>query len=201
MTVPGVDTAGDGGLLGLALSPTYLEDGLLYAYLSTATDNRVVRFPLGGTPNPVLTGIPRGATDNGGALLFGAGRHACSSAPATPATRRWPPIPNSLAGKVLRIDTFGRAVGASPVYSRGHRDVTALCQAAAPTARRPCTPPTRRRRARTSSTRSPRAATTAARADAAGGRGPRRGGRSRRLRRRRPAGCSSAPWTASGCTR
>src|SRR4051794_37858206 len=60
MTVPGVDATGDGGLLGLALSPTYVEDGLLYAYVSTATDNRVVRFPLGGTPNPVLTGIPRG---------------------------------------------------------------------------------------------------------------------------------------------
>ena len=59
MTVPGVDTAGDGGLLGLALSPTYLEDGLLYAYMSTATDN-LVRFPLGGTPNTVLAGIPRG---------------------------------------------------------------------------------------------------------------------------------------------
>ena len=72
MTVPGVDTTGDGGLLGLALSPTFLQDGLLYAYLSTATDNRVVRFPLGGNPNPVLTGIPRGEIDNGGGLLFDA---------------------------------------------------------------------------------------------------------------------------------
>jgi glucose/arabinose dehydrogenase len=130
MTVAGVDTAGDGGLLGLALSPTYLEDGLLYAYLSTATDNRVVRFPLGGTPNPVLTGIPRGETDNGGALLFGADGTLFvgtgdTGNPALAAD------PNSLAGKVLRIDVFGRAVGASPVYSRGHRDVTGLCQGGA----------------------------------------------------------------------
>ena len=97
MTVPGIDTAGDGGLLGLALSPTYLEDGLLYAYVSTATDNRVVRFPLGGTPNPVLTGIPRGEMHNGGGLLFGAdgslfvgtGRHR--EPRAGRATRRpWP---------------------------------------------------------------------------------------------------------------
>ena len=131
MTVPGIDTAGDGGLLGLALSPTYIEDGLLYAYVSTAADNRVVRFPLGGTPNPVLTGIPRGVTHNGGGLLFGsdgslfvgtgdAGDPALASDPA------------SLAGKVLRIDVFGRPVGATPVYSRGHRDVTALCRSGLP---------------------------------------------------------------------
>ncbi|WP_245160885.1 PQQ-dependent sugar dehydrogenase [Blastococcus sp. CT_GayMR16] len=132
MTVPGVDTAGDGGLLGLALSPTYLEDGLLYAYLSTATDNRVVRFPLGGTPNPVLTGIPRGETDNGGALLFGpdGALFVGTGDTGNPALAA---DPNSLAGKVLRIDVFGRALGATPVYSRGHRDVTALCHDGADT--------------------------------------------------------------------
>jgi glucose/arabinose dehydrogenase len=131
MTLPGVDTTGDGGLLGLALSPTYLEDGLLYAYLSTATDNRVVRFPLGGTPNPVLTGIPRGATDNGGALLFDPDGSLLVGTGDTgnPALAS---DPNSLAGKVLRIDTFGRAVGSSRVFSRGHRDVTALCRSATP---------------------------------------------------------------------
>jgi glucose/arabinose dehydrogenase len=126
MTVPGVDTAGDGGLLGLALSPTYPEDGLLYAYVSTATDNRVVRFPLGGTPNQVLTGIPRGDTHNGGGLAFaadgtlfvGTGDTGDPALAADPA---------SLAGKVLHIDVFGRPVGAGPVYARGFADVPALC--------------------------------------------------------------------------
>jgi glucose/arabinose dehydrogenase len=127
MTLPGIDTTGDGGLLGLALSPTYLEDGLLYAYVSTATDNRVVRFPLGGTPNPVLTGIPRGEVDNGGGLLFGPDGtlYVGTGDTGNPASAL---DPNSLAGKVLRIDVFGRPVGAGPVFSRGHRDVTALCQ-------------------------------------------------------------------------
>jgi glucose/arabinose dehydrogenase len=126
MTVAGVDSAGDGGLLGLALSPTFAEDGLLYAYVSTATDNRVVRFPIGGTPNPVLTGLPRGETRNGGGLLFGAdgtlfvgtgdtGNAALAQDPA------------SLGGKVLHVDVFGQAVGAGPVYSSGHGNVTALC--------------------------------------------------------------------------
>ncbi|MBB3678485.1 glucose/arabinose dehydrogenase [Modestobacter versicolor] len=130
MTLPGVDAAGDGGLLGLALSPTYAEDGLVYAYLSTATDNRVVRFPLGGTPNPVLTGIPRGEVGNGGGLLFGidgtlyvgtgdTGNAALAADPA------------SLAGKVLAVDVFGQPVApGGPVFSRGHRNVTALCQGA-----------------------------------------------------------------------
>jgi glucose/arabinose dehydrogenase len=131
MTLPGVDTTGDGGLLGLAISPTYPEDGLVYAYLSTATDNRVVRFPLGGTPNPVLTGIPRGAIDNGGGLLFGADGTLFVGTGDT-GNAGLAADPNSLAGKVLHIDTFGRAVGTTPVYSRGHRDVTALCQNATP---------------------------------------------------------------------
>jgi glucose/arabinose dehydrogenase len=128
MTVPGIDTAGDGGLLGLAVSPTYVEDGLFYAYVSTATDNRVVRFPLGGTPKPVLTGIPRGETHNGGALVFAADGNLLvgtgdAGNPALAAD------PLSLAGKVLRIDVFGRPVGPSPVYSRGFSDVAALCLA------------------------------------------------------------------------
>ncbi|MCF6743896.1 oxidoreductase [Blastococcus sp. KM273128] len=128
MTVPGVDTSGDGGLLGLALSPTFLEDGLLFAYITTATDNRVVRFPIGGTPNPVLTGIPRGETGNGGALLTGADGNLYvgtgdTGDPALAAD------PGSLAGKVLRIDVFGSPVQSlTPVHSRGYRDVTALCQ-------------------------------------------------------------------------
>ena len=126
MTVPGIDTAGDGGLLGLALSPTFDEDGLLYAYVSTATDNRVVRFPLGGTPNPVVVGIPRGAVHNGGGLLFGldGSLYVGTGDTGDPALAQ---DPASLAGKVLHVDVFGRPVGPGPVHSRGHSDVMALC--------------------------------------------------------------------------
>ena len=201
MTVPGVDTTGDGGLLGLAISPTYLEDGLLYAYLSTATDNRVVRFPLGGTPNPVITGIPREATDNGGGLLFAAdgtlfvgtgdaGNPALAADPA------------SLAGKVLRIDTFGRAVGASPVYSSGHRDVTALCQAAAPDV---ATSPLYATDATLDGPDELNAIIEGADYGSPRGRSPvaevraEEGGLGGCAAT--AGGCSSAPWTASGCGR
>jgi glucose/arabinose dehydrogenase len=126
MTVGGLDAAGDGGLLALALSPTFSEDGLLYAYISTASDNRVVRFPIGGTPNPVLTGIPHGPSRNGGSLLFtsdgtllvGTGDTGNPALAADPA---------SLAGKVLHVDVFGHPVGGGPVYATGLGDVTALC--------------------------------------------------------------------------
>ncbi len=127
MVVPGVDTAGDGGLFGLALSPTFDEDGLVYAYLSTATDNRVVRFPLsGGTPNAVLTGIPRGEVHNGGALLFGldGSLYVGTGDTGDPALAR---DPASLAGKVLRIDVFGQPIGDNPVHGSGFSNVTALC--------------------------------------------------------------------------
>jgi glucose/arabinose dehydrogenase len=127
MTVHGLDTAGDGGLLGLALSPTFAQDGLVYAYLSTAKDNRVVRFPIGGTPNPVLTGIPHGAERNGGGLLFAPDGTLFVGTGDTgkPALAQ---SPTSLAGKVLHIDVFGHPAGtAGPVYGRGFADVTALC--------------------------------------------------------------------------
>jgi glucose/arabinose dehydrogenase len=126
MTVSGLDTTGDGGLLGLALSPTFGEDGLIYAYISTATDNRVVRFPIGGTPNPVLTGIPHGTRDNGGALLFG-GDGTLFVGTGDTGHAALAQNPNSLAGKVLHVDVFGHPSGATPVYSRGLADVTALC--------------------------------------------------------------------------
>ncbi len=127
MVVPGIDTAGDGGLLGLALSPTFDEDGLFYAYVSTATDNRVVRFPMGGTPNPVFTGIPRGEVHNGGGLQFAPDGtlYVGTGDTGNPALAQ---DPASLAGKVLHVDVFGQPVGpGGPVSARGFSDVPALC--------------------------------------------------------------------------
>jgi glucose/arabinose dehydrogenase len=98
-----VDPAGDGGLLDIILSPTYSQDRLMYAYVSTPTDNRVIRIADGDVPKPILTGIPKGAVGNSGALIFtspttltvltgDAGDPAAASDPA------------SLAGKLLRIE-------------------------------------------------------------------------------------------------
>ena len=102
-TVIPVDGSGDGGLLDIVLSPTYAQDRLMYAYISTPTDNRVVRIADGDVPKDILTGIPKGATGNTGALIFNspttllvltgdAGNPALANDPASP------------AGKLLRIE-------------------------------------------------------------------------------------------------
>src|SRR5258705_12831378 len=74
-TVPGVKPSGEGGLLGVAVSPSFGRDRLVYLYFSTATDNRIARFSYsGGGIGPldaVLSGIPRAAIHNGGRLTFG----------------------------------------------------------------------------------------------------------------------------------
>jgi len=131
MQITGLDTSGDGGLLDLTLSPDYVADNLIFAYITTPTDNRVIRFEIGGRPTPVLTGIPRGKADNGGRLAFGpdgmlyigtgdAGQPGLAA------------DPRSLAGKVLRVTLFGQPAPGnpdprSPVFTRGHRNVAGLC--------------------------------------------------------------------------
>ena len=97
-----VDGSGDGGLLDIALSPTFVEDNLIYAYVTTGADNRVVRIAPGDTAKVVLGGIPRGANGNRGSLEFAApdqlmvltGDSGNLSAANDPA---------SLAGKLLRV--------------------------------------------------------------------------------------------------
>jgi glucose/arabinose dehydrogenase len=113
-TVP-VEGTGGGGLTGLVLSPTFSEDQLVYAYASTAADNRVLRIAPGEPPKPVLAGIPRGAANNGGALAVdrgGALLVATGDAGSAPA-------PTSLAGKLLRIDTLGRPAPGNPDPASG----------------------------------------------------------------------------------
>ena len=130
-TLPGVDAAGGGGLLDLALSPTYAEDSLIYAYLSTARDNRVVAFTLTGPVTPVITGIPRGARGNTGRITF---TKAGTLEVGTGDTGRaaLATSPTSLAGKVLRISDIGAPAAGnpragSPVYASGLRQSDGLC--------------------------------------------------------------------------
>lgn len=128
-----VDTGGDGGLTGLALSPTYGEDQLIFAYITTAKDNRVVRLADGQEPKPVLTGIPKGRTGNQGALA-GDGTGALLVATGNAGDPRAAADPKSLAGKVLRIDGTGKPARgnpteSSPVIAEGLHSPGGLCSA------------------------------------------------------------------------
>ena len=129
--IHGLDTTGDGGLLDLALSPTYNQDGLIYAYVTTPADNRVIDFTLKGPVTPVFTGIPKGSTGNSGRIVFGGDGDLYigtgdAGAPALAAN------PRSLAGKVLRVNDIGdpapgNPVASSPIFTSGHRALAGLC--------------------------------------------------------------------------
>jgi glucose/arabinose dehydrogenase len=121
---------GEGGLLGIAVSPNYATDGWVYAYYSTQNDNRIVRFHLKQAPQPLLTGIPVSTNHNGGRLAFGPdGMLYAGTGDAT--VRGNSQDRGSLAGKILRLKPDGGIPGDNPfpnsyVYSYGHRNVQGL---------------------------------------------------------------------------
>ncbi|WP_309059603.1 PQQ-dependent sugar dehydrogenase [Streptomyces sp.] len=137
--VPGVSPAGEGGLLGIALSPEYASDHMIYAYFTSASDNRVVRMrydeqkPSGeqlGAPDTVLRGIPKGVIHNGGRIAFGPDRMLYVGTGESGDTGLSQDR-DSLGGKILRLTPEGEPAPGnpfpdSPVYSYGHRNVQGL---------------------------------------------------------------------------
>jgi glucose/arabinose dehydrogenase len=131
MTLPGVDTnAGEGGLLGLALSPRYASDHLVYAYYTSPSDNRIVRFTLGGRPSPILTGLRRGVLHDGGGLAFGPDGKLYAGVGET-GDSSLAQDRSSQNGKILRMNPDGSVPADNPfrgsrVWSYGHRNVQGL---------------------------------------------------------------------------
>ncbi|MEU9335230.1 PQQ-dependent sugar dehydrogenase [Streptomyces sp. NPDC048290] len=137
--VPGVSPAGEGGLMGLALSPDFASDSMVYAYFTSAGDNRIVRMlydpdkPAGqqlGAPDTVFRGIPKGFIHNGGRIAFGPDKMLYvgtgESGDTGLSQQR-----DSLGGKILRMTPEGEPAPGNPfpdstVYSLGHRNVQGL---------------------------------------------------------------------------
>ncbi|PRH77292.1 glucose sorbosone dehydrogenase [Streptomyces solincola] len=138
-SVPGVSPAGEGGLLGIALSPSYASDRQVYAYFTTDSDNRIARLlyderkPAGqqlGAPDTVLRGIPKGSIHNGGRIAFGPDKMLYAGTGETGETGLAQDRA-SLGGKILRMTPDGEPAPGNPepdstVYSLGHRNVQGL---------------------------------------------------------------------------
>lgn len=136
--VPDVVPGGEGGLLGLALSPNFPADRYLYAYFTTAQDNRLARLRVEqtgdglqlGAPEVIFTGIGKASTHNGGRIRFGPDGYLYVGT-GDSQRREQPQDPNALGGKILRLTPEGRPApgnpfGDNPVYSLGHRNVQGL---------------------------------------------------------------------------
>jgi aldose sugar dehydrogenase len=141
-SVPGVSSSGqgggEGGLLGIAL-PRH-DDRMLYAYLTTESDNRIVRMPYDdghdpgdqlGAPDTVFKGIPKGRMHNGGRIAFGPDGMLYAGTGES-GEGRLAQDKKSPGGKILRMTPDGEPPKKgnpypdSVVYSYGHRNVQGL---------------------------------------------------------------------------
>jgi glucose/arabinose dehydrogenase len=137
--VSGVSAAGEGGLLGIALSPDFASDHMIYAYFTSASDNRIVRMLWDeskpakeqlGAPDTIFKGIPKGFIHNGGRIAFGPDGMLYAGTGES-GQRGLAQDKDSLGGKILRITPEGEPAPGnpfpnSPVYSYGHRNVQGL---------------------------------------------------------------------------
>jgi glucose/arabinose dehydrogenase len=146
-TVPGVvsnvDRGGEGGLLGIAPSPSFATDRTLFVSFSTARDNRVATMtydpsrPPGqqlGTPRVILRGIPHGVHHNGGRVAFGPDGYLYVTT-GEAGDRPLAQDRGSLGGKILRMTADGRPAPGNPygtlVWTYGHRNVEGIAWDAA----------------------------------------------------------------------
>lgn len=128
-------TDGEGGLLGLAIAPSFATDRWLYLFHSSPSDNRIVRIKFvdgalsNGTLQVLVSGIPRNKYHNGGRLRFGPdGKLYAATGDGQNGV--WAQQLDNLAGKVLRLNPDGSKPSDNPfgsyVWSYGHRNPQGL---------------------------------------------------------------------------
>ena len=130
-TIPGVVPGGEGGLLGIAVSPTFASDQWVYVYFTAANDNRITRFRLNaiGTQQVILSGLAKATIHDGGRIAFGPDGMLYAGVGDAGNTAN-AQNQNSLNGKILRMTPTGGVPAGNPfntlVYSLGHRNVQGL---------------------------------------------------------------------------
>ncbi|MEU7910330.1 PQQ-dependent sugar dehydrogenase [Microbispora bryophytorum] len=130
--IEGVSASGEGGLLGVAVSPRYAADHFVFVYFTAQNDNRIVRYRYDGRLSDrrvIVSGIPKGAIHNGGRLAFGPDGYLYASTGET-GERGMAQDRSSLGGKILRMTADGRPAPGNPfgtlVWTYGHRNVQGL---------------------------------------------------------------------------
>ena len=136
ITVEGVYSIGEGGLLGAALHPDFSKNNFLYlyfTYLDSEVKNKVMRYEFkdGALFNPkiIIDSIPGLANHNGGRIAFGPDGYLYITTGYADADTLSQDT-SSLAGKILRLKDDGTTPSANPfnnaVYSYGHRNIQGL---------------------------------------------------------------------------
>ena len=129
-TIDEADPAGEGGLLGLAITE---DERTVFAYYTAANDNRIVSMSWNGrnlgAPKVILDDIPRGFVHNGGRMVVGPDGYLYVGTGES-GSGRLSQDRDSLGGKILKLRTDGRPAPGNPfdneVFSYGHRNVQGL---------------------------------------------------------------------------
>jgi len=139
--VQDIEAKGEGGLMGLAVDPSFQENRFIYACYNTVSDIRLSRWRVAddhkslSDKTDIISGIPANEVS---------GRHSGCRPRISPEGVIWlgtgdtargrnPQDPRSLAGKILRVTRDGAAVeGNLPepfdprIFSYGHRNVQGI---------------------------------------------------------------------------
>jgi glucose/arabinose dehydrogenase len=117
-TIPNVATAGEQGVLGLALHPSYPANKNVWAFVTRrqsggAVANQLVRIRPDGRGFAILRRLPAAVNHNGGRIMFGPDRKLYVVIGDNSSPSRAQRL-GGLAGKMLRLNSDGTVPGDNP---------------------------------------------------------------------------------------
>ncbi|MFE0186467.1 PQQ-dependent sugar dehydrogenase [Streptomyces sp. NPDC058989] len=124
-----VTTSGEGGLLSIAVSPSWQTDHYVYVMHTASEGNRIARLTFDGSTlgdyEVLVDGIEKNRYHNGGRIKFGPDGYLYATTGDAQASDL-AQDKNSLNGKILRMTPDGKPAPGNPfdslIYSYGHRN-------------------------------------------------------------------------------